>query len=275
MIPENDDAISYITGEPIEKDWEWWSDFLQREYYGSAAELPGWVAASTSVARELALRPGMRLLDLGSGCGEMVLQLAMRGIDATGVERSASLVDHCRDAAERRGVRATFIVADMFAWEPAEGFDAILSLNTSFGYGSDAENRELIARIGRWLNPGGGFYCDLISADHAEAFGCWNDEVAGGRFIVDNSYDPDERIMTSHPTWISPDQSKIYVAPSPEIVRLYTRADMEAMMRAAGLEPRRLSRAMGRNFRQDDAQMLTTWVASRKAGDQWQVDSRQ
>lgn len=259
----DDDTISFIQGEQIEKDWEWWSNFLQREYYGSPAELPGWVAAATSVARELGLQPGMRLLDLGSGCGEMALQLAMRGVDAVGIERSASLVEYCHQIAAKRGVKARFIAADMFAYEPEGQFDVILSLNTSFGYGTDTKNRELIARIGSWLKPGGAFYCDLISADTAEAFGCWDDEVAGGRFIVDNSYDPDKRLMTSYPTWVSPDRTKIYTAPTPELVRLYMREEMETMFRGAGMEPRRLHRAMGRSFRQDDAQMLTTWVARR------------
>ncbi len=261
----DDDDISFIQGEQIEKDWGWWSDFLQREYYGSPAELPAWIAAAGAVAREINLRPGSRVLDLGSGCGEMILQLAMRGADAVGIEHSAPLVAHCQEEARKRGVRATFMAADMFSFQPEGTFDAILSLNTSFGYGSDAVNRELIEKIGSWLHPGGVFYCDLISADHAESFGCWNDEVAGGRFIVDNSYDAEQHIMTSYPTWISPEGTSIYVAPTPEVVRLYNRSDMEEMMRAGAMEPKRLSRAMGRGFRQSDDQMLTTWVARKRS----------
>jgi SAM-dependent methyltransferase len=263
MINEEND-ISYIEGTPIEKDWGWWSYFLQRNYYGSAEEMPGWNDASASIARALDLRPGMRLLDLGSGCGEMVLQLALRGADATGIEQSEPLVEYCREQAAARGVHATFIPADMFSFEPDGMFDAVISLNTSFGYGTDEQNRELIARVGRWLRPGGVFYLDLISADHAEAFGCWSDEVAGGRFIVDNSYDPEGHIMTSHPTWVAPDNSTIYIAESPEVVRLYTRAEIEGMMRAAHMTPKRLDRAMGRNFRQTEDQMLTTWIARKE-----------
>ncbi|MEP7218834.1 MAG: class I SAM-dependent methyltransferase, partial [Bacteroidota bacterium] len=159
----------------------------------------------------------------------------------------------------------TFISADMFTFEPEGNFDTILSLNTSFGYGTAEQNRELIGRIGRWLKPGGIFYCDLISSDRAEAFGCWNDTVAGGQFVVDNSYDADQHIMTSFPTWIAPDNQTIYTAEVPEVVRLYSRADMEEMMRNAGMTPQRQERAMGRRFRQTDEQMLTTWIANRDA----------
>ena len=153
MNEEND--ISYITGTPIEKDWGWWSYFLQRNYYGSEDEMPGWSDAAASIARALDVRPGMRLLDLGSGCGEMVIRLAMRGADATGIEQSEPLVEYCRKQAAARGVHATFIPADMFTFEPEGTFDAIISLNTSFGYGSDEQNRELVERMGRWLRPGG------------------------------------------------------------------------------------------------------------------------
>jgi SAM-dependent methyltransferase len=260
---QTDDNISFIQGEPVEKDWDWWSNFLQREYYGTPDELDGWTVTASSIAHELGYPPGARLLDLGSGCGEIVMQLALRGYDATGIEQSASLVEYCQGRARMRGVAATFMAADMFTFEPEGTFDAIVSINTSFGYGTEEQNRALIAKIGRWLKPGGKFYCDLISSDCAESFGCWSDEVAGGRFIVDNSYDTEERIMTSYPTWVSPDESTIYTATSPEIVRLYERADMESMMRAAGLTPRRLDRAMGRKFIQDPGQMLTTWVAEK------------
>lgn len=260
---DNENDISFIQGAPIEKDWEWWSNFLQREYYGAQSELESWKITASAVASELELEPGMRLLDLGSGCGEMVMQFALRGIDALGVEQSASLVQHCLGIARQRGVMAGFTAANMFDFEPDGKFDAIISINTSFGYGSDEENRNLIKKIGGWLKPGGRFYCDLISADCAESFGCWNDIVAGGRFIVDNSYDSEQRIMTSYPTWVSPDESEIYTAVTPEVIQLYTRAEMEEMMRDAGLTPRRLNRAMGRKFTQDDEQMLTTWIAEK------------
>lgn len=261
MHSDNENNISFIQGEHREKDWEWWSNFLQREYYGAPIEQESWRAAVASIAHELDLSPGARLLDLGSGCGETVLQFALRGVDAVGVEQSGSLVEYCRELAQKRGVWATFISADMFSFEPEGSFDAIISINTSFGYGSDEQNRALIAKAGRWLKPGGKLYCDLISADCAESFGCWSDEVANGRLIVDNSYDPERRVMTSYPTWVSPDEAYIYTATSPEVVQLYTRAEMEEMMRAAGLSPRRLDRAMGRKFHQDPEQMLTTWVA--------------
>jgi SAM-dependent methyltransferase len=247
----------------IPKDWDWWSDFLQREYYGGPSERSGWEAAAKDVARAAGLVPGMRVLDLGSGCGEMALRLALMGAESVGVEQSTTLVEHCQRAARDRGLAARFLAADMFTYEPDGKFDLILSLNTSFGYGSDDENRALIGRIASWLKPGGALYLDLITADNAEEFGVWSDSLAGGTFIVDNSYDQQRKVMTSYPAWISPDRETVFVATSPEIVRLYGRADLERMMLDAGLAPRRLRRAMGRQEEQDDDDMMTTWLAMR------------
>lgn len=256
--------IHDFPGQRIEKDWDWWSHFLQREYYSSPSEGRGWDAAAADIARTLDVRPGIRVLDLGTGAGEMLYRLAMRGANVVGVEQSASLVEHCRLHASELGVAATFVDASMFDFEPDDTFDVVLSLNTSFGYGSDEENRALIGKIARWLKPGGALFLDAASADAAESFGQWGDELAGGTLFVDNTYDVEHRTMISAPYWVSPDEEALYYAAEPERVRLYRREDIESLMIAAGLRPTRLRRAMGRRFNQDDAQILTTWVARRE-----------
>ena len=255
--------VNDFPGQRVEQDWDWWSNFLQREYYSSASERRGWDAAAADVARAVDLRPGARVLDLGCGAGEMIYRLALRGADVVGVEQSASLVAHCRTSAAERGVPATFIEASMFDLEPDGTFDVVLSLNTSFGYGSDAQNRELIGRVRQWLRPGGQFYLDVASSDAAEAFGQWGDDLAGGTLIVDNHYDEDERVMISAPYWITSDEQTIYYAREPERVRLYSRAEIEKLFNDCGMEHERLRRAMGRRFNQDESQIMTTWLARR------------
>lgn len=246
------------------RDWDWWSRFLQREYYGGRSEIINWNAAERSLVADLNLQPGMKTLDLGSGCGELEFRLAHRGIRATGVEHSASLVEDCRRIAAEQGLPgAQFVCGDMFAFEPDESPDVVLSLNTSCGYGTDEQNRELIAKIGRWLKPGGKLYLDIVVADNAHSFGTWSDYLAGGTLIVENTWDKAHHKMISWPYWLPPDKEQIYAVDRPEIVQIYTIAEIEEMLVDAGLQAKQLQRAMGRNMRQDGKAMMRTWIAEK------------
>lgn len=254
------------TREKVVHDWDWWSRFLQREYYGSRSEIMNWDSTERSIVADLNLQPGMHVLDLGSGSGELELRLAHRGINVTGVEQSGSLVEECRRMAAERGLPgATFVCADMFEFEPDVAPDAVLSLNTSSGYGTDEQNRALIERIGRWLKPGGMFYLDIVVADHAESFGTWSDYLSGGTLIVDNTWDPELHTMTSWPYWLPPEKQEIHAVDRPEVVRIYTIAEVEGMLDEAGMRYTQLTRAMGRHMKQEGSNMMRTWVAEKMA----------
>ena len=65
----------------------------------------------------LAARPGERILDLFCGLGNFTLPIARCGAEVIGIEGSAALVDRARENAQRNGLVAQFMVADLF--EPA------------------------------------------------------------------------------------------------------------------------------------------------------------
>lgn len=255
--------IEWISGPPIVKDWDWWNWFLQKEYYGASTEREGWRVIGDSIARESRLQPGMRVVDLGSGCGELALHLARLGMRVTGVEASSRLVELCRLASQENGLEAEFIQANMFEWQPDFAVDVVISINTSFGYGSNEQNIGLLEKIAEWLTPGGILYLDTVSADKAESFGTWSDELAGGRLVVDNSWDPVERTMTSYPTWVSP-QGDLYVSDSPEVVRIYRRNEIESEFDRNDMTHSRLRRPMGRDIPQDTSSLSTTWIATKQ-----------
>lgn len=249
---------------PVVHDWTWWSDFLQREYYATPDEKAEWRRAASSIARAVGLRPGMRAIDLGSGSGELVFNLAMHSAEVIGIEQSATLVEHCRAEAARRGLTtAGFVAADMYSFQPERQVDLVISTNTSLGFGEDAQNRSMFPRIAGWLVPGGVFYYDTITADNAEEYGTWTDAVAGGKLVVHNTWDPETKIMVNDPIWIDPNGTP-HAVDRPEIVQLYTRKEIEKMMRAVGLEPTILRRAMGRRAAQTEEDAVTTWVAVRR-----------
>lgn len=63
-----------------------------------------------------AVRPGERVIDLGSGDGRLVITAAKRGAQAMGVEYEPQLVDYARRMAEKEGVShlARFVREDLF-----------------------------------------------------------------------------------------------------------------------------------------------------------------
>jgi cyclopropane-fatty-acyl-phospholipid synthase len=82
------------------------------------------------VARKLALRPGMRLLDVGCGWGGMVMQAAQEyGVRALGVTLSAEQASWAQRAIKERGLSDLAEVRHLDYREvPETGFDAVSSI---------------------------------------------------------------------------------------------------------------------------------------------------
>ena len=60
------------------------------------------------------VKPGEFVMDLGSGDGRTVITAAKRGARAVGVEYNPDMVALSKRAAEKEGVKATFMKADLF-----------------------------------------------------------------------------------------------------------------------------------------------------------------
>ncbi len=265
MSEHNSISAILANREKIVQNWDWWSSFLQREYYGGRSEVMNWNVAERSLVADLGLQPGMSVLDLGSGSGELEFRLGQRGMNVVGVEHSESLVQECQRIARDKGIPATFVAANMFTYRPQEQFNAILSVNTSFGYGSNQENRQLIHNIAQWLKPGGALYLDLLVADNATPFGTWNDDLADGILVVHNTWEPEHSTMVSLPYWIPPnDNTTILAAPNPERVRLYSISQLEELFQEAGLQSSPVVNGLGRRMRQEGQNIMRTWIARKK-----------
>ena len=73
--------------------------------------------------------PGVRLLDVGCGSGQLVIPAAREGINATGVDIATNLIEHARDRAKREAVDAQFDEGDAEELPYADGsFDVVVSL---------------------------------------------------------------------------------------------------------------------------------------------------
>ena len=109
--------------------------------------------AAQEFAERLPIAPGMRVLDVACGTGNVALPLARAGAVVTGVDIATNLLVQGRERAVSEGLTVTFDEGDAEALPYADGaFDAVV---TMFG-AMFAPRPEVVAReLGRVLKPGG------------------------------------------------------------------------------------------------------------------------
>lgn len=101
----------------------------------------------------LNLRPGMKVLDVASGTGNLALPAARAGAEVTGVDIAPNLVEQARENAKREGLNVKFDEGDAEAMPYADAsFDVVV---TMFG-AMFAPRPELVAsELKRVCRPGG------------------------------------------------------------------------------------------------------------------------
>jgi SAM-dependent methyltransferase len=77
----------------------------------------------------LALEPGIRLLDVACGAGQLSLPAARRGVLVTGLDLAANLIEQAKSRAEREGLTIQFDQGDaeQLPYED-QSFDVVMSL---------------------------------------------------------------------------------------------------------------------------------------------------
>jgi SAM-dependent methyltransferase len=124
------------------------------------ADDPGEGAAELAW-RLLDLRPGMSVLDLACGHGNLANRLAARGCRVTGLDSSVVFLDRARADAAAAGVSVEYVAGDMRQIPWTGRFDRVVNWSTAFGYFDDTANRAVLEGIARALRPGGRLAMDL------------------------------------------------------------------------------------------------------------------
>jgi SAM-dependent methyltransferase len=151
------------------------------------AGVPG-EAAGELAWRLLDLRPGMRVLDLACGHGDLANRLAARGCRVTGLDSSAVFLDRARADAAAAGGSAEYVAGDMRQIPWTGRFDRVISWSTAFGYFDDTANRAVLDGIAGALRPGGRLAMDLDNLTSFLAACCPSRVVAArgdGDMLVD------------------------------------------------------------------------------------------
>lgn len=108
--------------------------------------------------RRGARRTLREVLDAGCGTGRHVLALARMGYRVTGMDLSAGMVRECRRRLREQGLAeaARAVTGDLTALRRPRAFDAVLCMDSSFDYLSDAAaGRKALVGLRESLRPGG------------------------------------------------------------------------------------------------------------------------
>jgi SAM-dependent methyltransferase len=209
----------------------------------------------------LRLPAGAAVEDLGCGRGRHAVPLARRGYRVTGVDISENMLRLARSRAEREGARVEWVKEDMRTFCRHGSFHLALSLFTSFGYFSDAENQQVLANIGKSLKEGGALLLDLRNA--GKGLSRLEDmdrtvEVPAGSLRMSMRFDRRTMRASAEHTLTRSDGIRISSAFD---VRIYSMEELWQMIRKAGMEVKDFYGSLsGAPFTDESTRMVTLAV---------------
>lgn len=129
------------------------------------AEAP---AVAEAVCRIAGLSKGAKILDAGCGLGRISVELALRGLEVTGVDLIQSELEAAAETAADENVDLELIRADLRTFKSDKKFDCAVNLYTSFGYcDTIEEDAQILKSIFDSLRSGGYFILENLSRETA------------------------------------------------------------------------------------------------------------
>jgi SAM-dependent methyltransferase len=154
--------------EQAKKPWYEDDDFWENRYelmFGAER----WVRTPQEVDAMLGLLGATapaKILDLCCGPGRHSVELARRGFDVTGVDRTRTYLARARNAAAAAAVRMELVEADMRVFRRERAFDCAINMFTAFGYfGDPLEDRRVLENLQASLVPGGKLLIELMGRE--------------------------------------------------------------------------------------------------------------
>ncbi len=195
-------------------------------------------AATEQVDRILTLAgipPQAHILDLCCGVGRHSLELARRGFNVTGVDRTTEYLKQASEKATEEDLDIEFIQDDMRTFCRTDSFDVTLNLFTSFGFFEDkSEDRKVVLNVYRSLRNNGVFILDMSGKEIlARTFQerDWN-EADGVLWLWERKLSQDWSWMENR--WIMFKDNRRYENKLGH--RLYSAAELKMLLESCGFK---------------------------------------
>jgi SAM-dependent methyltransferase len=182
----------------------------------------------------LGLEPGANVLDLCCGIGRHSLEFARRGFKVTGVDRTTPYLDQARARAARENLKIEFVRSDMREFSRPAAFAAAINFFTAFGYFDDpADDAKVASLLLDSLKPGGRLIVDLngkevLAGKFRERD--WSTRDDGAIVLEERRLLDGWKRIENRWTWIRGIERRV----STLILRLYSGAELESLLRSAG-----------------------------------------
>jgi SAM-dependent methyltransferase len=181
-----------------------------------------------------------QVLDLCCGPGRHSLELARRGFQVTGIDRTQLYLDEAKNRAKDENLSIELIQADMRKFKRPASFDVVLNLYTSFSYFEDPkEDEQVLRNVYASLKPNGRFVIQMMGKEVLARIFKDRDwqEKNGVYMLVDRKAAQNWGWM--HNRWIVVDTNNT-ATPVKEFKvhhRLYSGTELELLLTKVGFSP--------------------------------------
>jgi SAM-dependent methyltransferase len=189
------------------------------------------------VLRLCAVLPGAIVLDVGCGVGRHSIELAKLGFRVTGVDMNAGYISVCRERTAQLGLKAEFHVVDSRVMKLDVRADLTISLWSSFGYYGEIGDLQVLQRVAEHTRRGGRVVVDVENRDYIVKHFVpeeWHENEQGLVFEK-RRFDARDGTVSTRRVILSGGERCEYR----RVLRMYTVAELAALLEAAGLRPER------------------------------------
>jgi SAM-dependent methyltransferase len=144
-----------VAPRPYYHEFAWAYDLLQTDPVSPRIDFVQAMLSSHGA------REDCMLLDAGCGTGRYAVELAKRGYQVCGVDRSPALIAVARNRALHTSARPDFTIADLLDVSFSQLFDAVLCRGVLNDFVEESERVAIFHQFARWLRPSGVLIFDV------------------------------------------------------------------------------------------------------------------